>query len=100
MKRPVTNRDKSRSWEMNLQTNLLTNIAPPKPGRREREVESRRKGADLSNVFAVCLSKHVPESWNTLGNIQRGSPETVKREKEKQKKRKKRLSLIFMNKLE
>lgn len=50
---------------MNLQTNLLTNITPQtweKRTEREWEMESRRKGADSSDVFAVCLSKHVPKS--------------------------------------
>ncbi len=62
MKRPVTNRDMPRWGEMNLQTNLLTSIAPQtweEKSKGKEETENRGKCADSSNVFAVRLSKHA-----------------------------------------
>lgn len=58
-------------------------------------MESRRKGADLSNVFAVCLSKHVPESWKHAGEYTEKQPRDSEDKKGEAKKRK-----FFMNTLE
>ncbi len=83
---------------MNPQTNLLTNIAPQtwkkKRGERVRDGKQGGKGAKSSNVFAVCLSKHIPKSSKDAREYSEAG-----RDNEEKTGREATLSLIIMNKL-
>lgn len=89
MKRSVTNRDKPRRGGDESANKRASKYSSGKPGRREsgkrsRRLESRGKGAESYNVFAVCLSKQASKRRkNTPGNNAKQA-ETVRRNSERQ----------------
>jgi len=84
MKQPVTNRDKSRSGEMNLQTNLLTNIAPPNPGGGERGRWNVGGKVVIYLMYLPCAYRNTClKAENTLGN----TDETVRRRRDSEEEK-------------